>query len=136
MDMSKEDDLLKPLFRRMPLSQVNHGFTRRVMDEILTEPLIEPAEKRKYLNWWWFPAGALFILASYFSGVMPDVGYTLAPYFADVFTAVSGYLYDLYRLLISSIGLLHGSMVFPAIVSGIAIILAGDRVFGRGLKRV
>lgn len=68
MERTKGDDMIRSLFRKVPLEETSGDFTQRVMEQVIAEPVVQ-RDERNYPEWWWIPVSVIAILSLYFTGV-------------------------------------------------------------------
>ncbi|TVR74886.1 MAG: hypothetical protein EA408_01525 [Marinilabiliales bacterium] len=68
MERTKEDDMIRSLFRKVPLEETSGDFTHRVMEQVVAGPVVQ-REERNYPEWWWIPVSVIAVLSVYFTGV-------------------------------------------------------------------
>ncbi len=135
MKIANEEDFLRPLFKKIKMEKAPDDITSGVMQQIMANPEMDPADKF-YYNMWWIAVGLISIASVYISGVYSDIYKLLAPYIIQIFQPFAEFFTGLYGLLPSNVIILPSSVVLPAILAGILYVLIFDVIFGGMLKKI
>lgn len=135
MNYIKEDELLKPLFRKIPMEPAPGNINEKIMDRIMADPEIQP-ERKPYFQLWWLGLGLLSLISMYFTGVFNFLRSLFAPYLIEIYSMFTQYTGELTDLLPSNVVILPSSYVLPFILLGGLLIILLDTVFGRNYSGV
>jgi hypothetical protein len=135
MEKRNEDDLLKQLFGKIEMDKAPDNFTSKVMEQIMADPVIEPAGKVN-IEWWWFLPGLLGILSMYVTGVFTYIFNLLAPYVLQAIKPLATYISPLADLFPSNVVVVPSSLILPVILGGIFLVMFIDILFRMQLSRV
>ncbi len=125
MESSKEDNLIRSLFSKIPLDDVSGDFTLRVMEQVTADPVIQRAE-RNYFEWWWVAVSLVVILALYVTGVGSWVVLQMKPWMELAYIEVVSLFSIITGMFPSIIVEIPSAPLFSLIVAAIILVLLID----------
>jgi hypothetical protein len=135
MNQINQDDPLKRIFAGIKLEKAPENLTGRVMDQILANPVIEPAEKGN-IEWWWIPVGFLGAFSIYISGVFSFIYNLLIPYFIPLFESASRFYSIISGYFPSVTVVIPSSFMLPVIVTALLLVLIFDMLIKLQFRRI
>jgi hypothetical protein len=135
MNQINQDDPLKRIFAGIKLEKAPENLTGRVMDQILANPVSEPAE-RSYLEWWWIPVAILGALSIYLTGVFSFIYNLLIPYFIPLFETAARYFSMIAGYFPSMTIVIPSSFMVPVIFPAVLLIIIFDMLIKLQFRRI
>jgi hypothetical protein len=129
-----QDDPLKQMFAAIKLEKAPENLTTRVMDRIMAEPVIDPAEK--VFEWWWIPVTILGALSIYLTGVFSFIYNLLIPYFIPLFETAARYFSMIAGYFPSMTIVIPSSFMVPVIFPAVLLIIIFDMLIKLQFRRI
>ncbi len=127
--MERDDDVLRKLFKKIEMEKVPGNFTSKVMEQIHTNPGMEPATNQN-IEWWWILFGVVGAVSLYLSDTYLYIYELLRPPVVRIVQQFTELFTILADKLPSNTVILPSSIVVPSIVAGVIIILFADTILG------